>query len=54
MWRVEAIRQGGTSWFRAVNAGAVVADWLSTATLTRVLEERGVDMRDLVEAEHAA
>jgi hypothetical protein len=50
-WRVEVVRRGRTRWYRIVNEQRdIELDWLSIATVQRVLQENGVDIGDLVDA----
>ena len=49
-WRVEIVRRGRTSWYRVVNeARDLELDWLSIASVERILRELGVDLADLVQ-----
>ncbi|GAA2516574.1 hypothetical protein [Winogradskya humida] len=45
-WRVEIVRRGRSRWYRIVHGDAVF-DWLTIATVQRILEEAGVDMANL-------
>ena len=49
-WRVEIVRGGRTLWYRVVNdARDLELDWLSIASVERILGELGIDLADLVE-----
>jgi hypothetical protein len=48
-WRVEIVRRGRTRWYRLVHGDDVI-DWLSIASVERILDEAGVDMGALVDA----
>jgi hypothetical protein len=48
-WRVEVVRRGRTRWYRIVHGDNLI-DWLSIASVQRILGEAGVDMGALVDA----
>jgi hypothetical protein len=45
-WRVEVVRRGRSRWYRIVH-GEDVLDWLSIAAVERILDDAGVDRRQL-------
>ena len=47
-WRVEVVKRGRFQWYRIVN-GDNDLDWLSIATVQRILGEAGIDIADLQE-----
>ena len=47
-WRVEIIRRGRTRWYRVVHGDEVI-DWLSIASVERILRDAGVDRDQLIE-----
>jgi hypothetical protein len=51
-WRVEVVRapRTRTYWYRIVH-GDNVLDWLSIATVHRILTDAGVDLAELVDAD---
>ncbi|MEV6598194.1 hypothetical protein AB0M36_15130 [Actinoplanes sp. NPDC051346] len=52
-WRVEVVRRQRARWYRIVH-GDDVLDWLSIAAVERILDEAGVDRRQLVEINPSA
>jgi hypothetical protein len=48
-WRVEIVKRGLSQWYRIVHDDSVL-DWLSIATVQRLLGEAGEDLADLTEA----
>ena len=46
-WRVEVVRRGRTRWYRILN-GDNELDWLTIASVERILGEAGVNMADLI------
>ena len=48
-WRVEVVRRGTSRWYRLVN-GDNELDWLTIASVERILGEAGVDIGELIEA----
>jgi hypothetical protein len=48
-WRVEIVRRGRTRWYRVVH-GDEILDWLSIASVERILHEAGVDRDQLIDA----
>jgi hypothetical protein len=51
-WRVEVVRRSRTRWYRIVH-GDEVFDWLSIATVERILDQAGVERHTLVEVDPA-
>jgi bifunctional non-homologous end joining protein LigD len=47
-WRVEVVKYGRHRWYRIVN-GDNQLDWLSIASVQRILGEAGIDLADLDE-----
>ncbi|MEV6634013.1 hypothetical protein AB0M54_25010 [Actinoplanes sp. NPDC051470] len=47
-WRVEIVRRGRTRWYRVVHGDEVI-DWLSIASVERILRDAGVDRDQLIE-----
>jgi bifunctional non-homologous end joining protein LigD len=47
-WRVEVVKRGHDRWYRIVH-GEDLLDWLSIATVQRILADAGVDIGDLVD-----
>lgn len=58
VWRVEAIRRGPERWFRIIRREPgdreSVIDWLSVASVERILDEAGINLADLQDADTAA
>ncbi|GIE52156.1 hypothetical protein [Actinoplanes nipponensis] len=52
-WRVEIVRRRQTRWYRIVHGDDVI-DWLTIASVERILDQAGVDRRLLVETDPAA
>ena len=48
-WRVDLVTRGKSTWYRLVHGDDVI-DWLSIATVERILAKAGVDMGDLIAA----
>jgi hypothetical protein len=47
-WRVEVVKRGRDRWYRIVH-GDNQLDWLSIASVHRILGEAGIDLADLTE-----
>jgi hypothetical protein len=47
-WRVDIVRRGPAQWYRVVHGDSVI-DWLSIASVRRILGEAGIDLADLAE-----
>ncbi|HET6529837.1 MAG TPA: hypothetical protein VFH03_04360 [Actinoplanes sp.] len=52
-WRVEIVRSQGVRWYRIVH-GEEVLDWLSIASVERILDEAGVERHTLVDVDPSA
>jgi hypothetical protein len=48
-WRVEVATRGRSSWYRLLHSDDLI-DWLSIASVERILAEAGVHLADLVPA----
>ena len=51
-WRVEIVKRQGNRWYRVVH-GDEIRDWLSIASVERILDEAGVERHTLVEVDPA-
>jgi hypothetical protein len=53
VWRVEAIRRGRERWFRIIRREPIdresIIDWLTIASVERILDEAGVSLAELVD-----
>ena len=52
-WRVEAVHTGASHWYRVVHSDNTI-DWLTIADVERLLQQAGVDISDLHDADPAA
>ncbi len=47
-WRVEVVQQGSRKFYQLVHDGVTI-EWLSIATVERILGEEGYDIGELIE-----